>query len=170
MSALDAVGDGLVVAKRNLIKIKRVPDLLVFTTSDYGYLGDEVCRRGNFPSGSVEVSRFPDGERYQRILQPVDGRDVALIGGTISDEATLELYDLASAIVKYGARSLTLVIPFFGHSTMERAVKPGEVVTAKTRARLLSSIPAAGAGNVVLLVDLHPTRCAAPAAAVTTLA
>jgi len=32
VSALDAVADGLVVAKRNLIKIKRVPDLLVFTT------------------------------------------------------------------------------------------------------------------------------------------
>ncbi|MEP6814466.1 MAG: ABC transporter permease [Marmoricola sp.] len=32
MSALDPILDGLVVAKRNLIKIKRVPDLLVFTT------------------------------------------------------------------------------------------------------------------------------------------
>ncbi len=32
MSSFTAVGDGLVVAKRNLIKIKRVPDLLVFTT------------------------------------------------------------------------------------------------------------------------------------------
>jgi ABC transporter DrrB family efflux protein len=32
MSYVSAVGDGLVVAKRNLIKIKRVPDLLVFTT------------------------------------------------------------------------------------------------------------------------------------------
>ncbi|MEP7369938.1 MAG: ABC transporter permease, partial [Dermatophilaceae bacterium] len=31
-SAVSAVSDGLVVAKRNLIKIKRVPDLLVFTT------------------------------------------------------------------------------------------------------------------------------------------
>jgi ABC transporter DrrB family efflux protein len=30
--ALSALTDGLVVAKRNLIKIKRVPDLLVFTT------------------------------------------------------------------------------------------------------------------------------------------
>src|SRR3954453_16563939 len=30
--AFSAVNDGLVVAKRNLIKIKRVPDLLVFTT------------------------------------------------------------------------------------------------------------------------------------------
>ncbi len=32
MSALDVLGDAAVVAKRNLIKIKRVPDLLVFTT------------------------------------------------------------------------------------------------------------------------------------------
>lgn len=32
MSVLSAVGDGLVVARRNLIKIKRVPELLVFTT------------------------------------------------------------------------------------------------------------------------------------------
>ena len=31
-SAVSAVSDGLVVAKRNMIKIKRVPDLLVFTT------------------------------------------------------------------------------------------------------------------------------------------
>ncbi len=32
MSSLDVVTDSLIVAKRNLIKIKRVPDLLVFTT------------------------------------------------------------------------------------------------------------------------------------------
>ena len=32
MSVVTAIADGAVVAKRNLIKIKRVPDLLVFTT------------------------------------------------------------------------------------------------------------------------------------------
>jgi ribose-phosphate pyrophosphokinase len=50
---------------------------------------------------------------------------------------------------------LTIVIPFFGYSTMERAVKSGEIVTAKARACLLSSVPNAGIGNRVLLVDLH---------------
>jgi ribose-phosphate pyrophosphokinase len=38
---------------------------------------------------------------------------------------------------------------------MERAEQEGEVVTAKTRARLLSSIPAAALGNRVFVVDLH---------------
>jgi ABC-2 type transport system permease protein len=32
MTVLSSLGDGLVVARRNLIKIKRVPELLVFTT------------------------------------------------------------------------------------------------------------------------------------------
>ena len=38
---------------------------------------------------------------------------------------------------------------------MERAVRPGEVVVAKTRARLLSSIPAPEGGTRVFLFDLH---------------
>jgi len=65
------------------------------------------------------------------------------------------LFDLACSIVSYGAKSLTLVIPYFGYSTMERAVLPGEIVTAKTRARLLSAIPKCNRGNKVLLFDLH---------------
>jgi hypothetical protein len=32
VSAVKALADGAIVAKRNLIKIKRVPDLLVFST------------------------------------------------------------------------------------------------------------------------------------------
>jgi ribose-phosphate pyrophosphokinase len=38
---------------------------------------------------------------------------------------------------------------------MERAVKRGEAVTAKHRAHLLSSIPRAGSGNQVFLLDVH---------------
>jgi len=33
----------------------------------------------------------------------------------------------------YGAKKITLQVPYFGYSTMERAVKTGEVVKAKTR-------------------------------------
>jgi len=83
------------------------------------------------------------------------GRDVVVLGGTVTDSDTLTLYDLACATVGAGARTLTLVIPFFGYQTMERRVKPGEVVVAKTRARIFSSIPPAGLGNRVVLMDLH---------------
>lgn len=128
---------------------------ILFHTSDYGYLAQKVQVKGDFEAGEVQVEHFSDYERYQRILTDVANRDVILLGGTISDAATLELYDLASAIVGYGANSLNLVVPYFGYSTMERAVKKGEVVTAKTRARLLSSIPGSYNGNRVFLFDLH---------------
>lgn len=128
---------------------------IIFSIRSYQYLRDEICRLGSLESGQVDTRIFPDGERYQRICDNVTGRDVVLIGGTISDSTTLELFDLASAIVKYGAGRLTLVIPYFGYSTMERAIHPGEVVTAKTRARLFSSIPPAARGNRVFLLDLH---------------
>jgi len=50
---------------------------------------------------------------------------------------------------------MRMVIPYFGYSTMERSTRAGEIVTAKTRARLLSSIPTASRGTQVFLLDLH---------------
>ncbi len=128
---------------------------LLFSTERYTPLAKKVAEEGRFQTGEVELQRFPDGELYQRIVSDVRGRHVALLGGTVAEADTLELYDLACALVKYGVQSLTLVIPYFGYSTMERAIRPGEVVKAKTRARLISSIPTADAGNRVILLDLH---------------
>jgi len=128
---------------------------ILFAIKEYEYLAHKLMACADFQKGQLEVSHFTDGERYQRIISGIENRDVVLIGGTVNDGATLELYDLASSMVSYGANSLTLVIPYFGYSTMERAVLSGEIVTAKTRARLLSSIPKSNRGNKVLLFDLH---------------
>lgn len=129
--------------------------MIVFSTASYDYMADAMCAAGSFTRGEVERSLFPDGERYLRLVTECAGKDLVLVGGTISDGDTLELYDLACTMVKYGAQRLSLVIPYFGYSTMERATRPGEVVTAKTRARLLSAIPPAAMGNRVFTVDLH---------------
>lgn len=128
---------------------------MLFHTTNYKYLARQVAAYADVKKGRVEVRNFSDGERYQRILSNIEGRNVALIGGTITDEDTLELYDLASALVSYGCNSLKLFVPYFGYSTMERAVKSQEIVTAKTRARLLSSIPRSVKGNRIYLFDLH---------------
>lgn len=128
---------------------------LLFALPSYRAMADEILALGGLERGEVERKTFPDGERYQRILTPVAGRRVLILGGTWCDQATLTLYDLACAVAKHGAHALTLVIPYFGYSTMERAVHRGDVVTAKTRARLLSAVPPADAGNHVVLFDLH---------------
>ncbi len=128
---------------------------VLFSTRSYDYLGQEICRLAGCEAGQVERQTFPDGEHYQRLLASVEGADAVLVGGTISEAETLELYDLACGLVQADVHSLTLAIPYFGYATMERVSKPGEIVTAKTRARLLSSIPVPGSGSRVLLLDLH---------------
>ncbi|MDB5282168.1 MAG: ribose-phosphate pyrophosphokinae [Bacteroidota bacterium] len=129
---------------------------LIFSTRSYDYLKQDLLKQNtSFINGEVVCTKFPDGELYQQIVPEVEGKDAVLVGGTISDEDTLELFDLACGLVKEGVISLTLVIPFMAYSTMERAVKHGEVVKAKTRAILLSAIPHAPMGNKVVLLDLH---------------
>ncbi len=129
--------------------------MLLFSTERYEYLKEKLLTNGMFGNGKINRKIFPDGESYLQIQTPVNQEDVVLIGGTISDTDTLELYDLANGFVKYGAKSLTIIFPYFSYSTMERAVKEGEIVTAKTRAMLFSSIPSAPYGNRFLFVDLH---------------
>jgi ribose-phosphate pyrophosphokinase len=128
---------------------------IVFSTLEYDYLGHAVAANTGWEVGVVARKTFPDGEHYLRIETDPTDRDVVLVGGTTSDRTTLELYDLACGLVAGGAYRLRMVMPFFGHSTMERSVRVGEVVTAKTRARMLSSIPMASRGTQVFLLDLH---------------
>lgn len=139
---------------------------ILFCTARYSYLKEAMMKSDRFTDGLIargqsksgpifEDKPFPDGERYHRILTDVDVQETVLLGGTIDDRETMELLDLAQAIVEKGALTLSMCIPYFGYSTMERQVLPGEVVKAKNRARLISAIPAAAFSNRVYLLDLH---------------
>jgi len=128
---------------------------LLFSIPSYAYLEPGFLAAGDFERGVMERKYFPDGERYLRILSDLWGKDVVLLGGTPTDLDWLEVFDLASGIARGGARSLAIVMPYFGYQTMERAVRLGEVVVAKARARLLSSIPSPEGGTKCFLFDLH---------------
>ena len=128
---------------------------IVFAITEYEYMADALARAGGFERGAIERDVFPDGEHYVRIASNVLDQHAVVIGGTISDSATLVLYDLGCAIVENGAATLSLIVPWYGYATMDRASKSGEAVTAKNRARIFSSIPAAKLGNQILLLDLH---------------
>ena len=128
---------------------------LLFWTPHYEQLARDVLALGGVEACELEHETFPDGEHYRRFTTPVAGRRVVLLAGTVDEIDTLALYDLACTAAECGAIALSMVIPYFGYSTQERATSPGEVVTAKSRARLLSSVPLAHHGNEVLLLELH---------------
>lgn len=131
-------------------------EYFVFASEGYAYLEEKlISLLSSAEHGIIEKKVFPDGEIYHRIVSEIQDKNIIFIVDTSTELSTLNAYDVACAMVKYGAESLTLVIPYFAYSTMERAVKQGEVVKAKTRARLFSCIPQAPKGNHIILMDLH---------------
>ena len=129
--------------------------MIVFYSSTYQQLAQTLISSLQAKEGKIERQTFPDGEHYYRIIDDPRGKEVLFVGGAYDDASTLETFDLACGIVAQGALRLHLIIPYFGYSTMERAVKRGEIVTAKNRALLFSSIPQTTHGNCLYLIDLH---------------
>ena len=128
---------------------------LLLHSPEYKELAEKLASKINYDRGRLELNTFPDGERYMRILTDVRDCDVFFLGAAQSDAASLQTFDLACGIVEAGAKRLTLILPYFGYSTMERRILSGEIVTAKNRARLYSAIPKAPYGNRIFLLDLH---------------
>lgn len=126
---------------------------ILFYTKKYEYLAKKISKK--IKLGKFERKEFSDGENYFRFKEDLKGKDVYILGGTVSDEDLMDIYDMSCAASMYGAKSLNIIVPYFGYSTMERAVKDGEIVKAKTRARILSSIPRAKEINTIYLFDLH---------------
>ena len=145
---------------------------ILFSTKQYNYLADEITsidneiilkgmeqgddsvNFGSFTQGVITEKKFPDGEGYHKIDTNVDGADVVYIAGTPNDVDWLEILSVGSAMVKYGAHTLTVIIPYMSYSTMERAVELREVIKAKPMLRLLSMIPKSHRNKFIFL-DLH---------------
>ena len=82
MSVLDTLSDGAVVAKRNLIKIKRVPDLLVFTTLQPIMF---VVLFAYVFGGAINVSGAADGGKaYREFLIAGIFAQTMIFGATIT--------------------------------------------------------------------------------------
>lgn len=133
------------------------PTKYIAGLGDYEPLANEIIAKaeGAFTSLKVIEESFPDGELHHRLFTDPRNKDVILVSGTPDDQHFLRLVDIACACAKYGAKSIAMIIPYFGYSTMERATMAGDVVKAKIRARILSSVPQAREGNTILFFDLH---------------
>lgn len=132
---------------------------IIFSTESSEYFAQLVAKGLCAKIGGVERDRFGDGERYLRLedddRMSLFGKDVVFVTSVVTDDDFTEVQRLGSAISKYGARRIIYVIPFEAYTTMERAVKPNEIVTAKIVARQLSQLPHGDLRNCFLFMDLH---------------
>jgi ribose-phosphate pyrophosphokinase len=115
-------------------------------------LGQKLAERLWLPFTEMIHKRFSDGERYHAFPASIAGKDLVILGVTHDDSSHQELLDLISGGIYWNAASISVVIPFLGYSTMERA-KPSsfEIPKGITRTRqIFKARP-----NYVAFVDLH---------------
>ncbi len=102
-----------------------------------------------------ELRRFPDGEIYVRIPRPLANEHVILCGSLYPAPADrfLELAFLAATARDLGAAKVGLVAPYLAFLRQDVQFKPGEGVTAKYFAGMVSA-----AVDWLVTVDPHLHR------------
>jgi len=108
-------------------------------------------------SGSAELSaawkRFPSGEDHVRV-SGVEDR-VCVIGRTAPPgDNFFRTVLLVDTLRRSGAKSITVVLPYFAYARQDRQTRDGDPVTAAAITRVLA---AAGADRIVT-ADLHSVR------------
>lgn len=99
-----------------------------------------LARAGGGELGRLETRRFPDGERYLRILSDVAGRPVDIVCTLANpDPDFLTLVFAADAARDLGAVEVNLVAPYLAYMRQDRRFQPGEAVTSRTFARVVSA-------------------------------
>lgn len=104
--------------------------------------------------GKVEIRNFPDGETYVRVDSAVGDRD-AILACSLDrpDSKIIPLLFLASTLRDLGARRIILAAPYLAYMRQDNAFRPGESISARTFARLLSSCV-----DAIVTVDPHLHR------------
>lgn len=106
--------------------------------------------------GAIEARQFPDGEHYVRIRSDVAGRDVQIVCTLArSDAAFLPLIFAADAARELGAKSVSLIAPYLGYMRQDKRFHPGEAISVRSFARVLSST-----FDRLITVDPHLHRLA----------
>ena len=83
-------------------------------------------------------------------------KNVVFLSSLDTPESVFEQLAVMFALPKYRAVNYKVIIPWFPTGTMERISVPGEIATANTLSRILSTIPMCSSGpSVIGLIDIH---------------
>ena len=128
----------------------------LFALSSNKELAQEIADAANIEISKMEVVRFSDGEISINIEESVRGHDVFVVQSTSepANEHLMELLILADALKRASAKTVTVLMPYYGYSRQDRKSKSRQPITAKLIADLLQ---VAGIHRVIC-IDLHAAQ------------
>ncbi|WP_029551033.1 ribose-phosphate diphosphokinase [Thermococcus zilligii] len=113
------------------------------------HLKDELLSSGAEVE-DIEISRFPDGEKYVRV--PLSGREATVVQSTYrpQNENLIEALLIGDALRERGFERLKLVVPYLAYSRQDRITKEGEPISVRAVMRTLGLYY-----DELYVVDIH---------------
>jgi len=128
----------------------------VFSGSSNKPLAESIAEHLSLPLSPVEIFIFPDGERRIRLEVPVLDEDVVIVQPTNppTDTHYFELFLLADAAKRSGAKSVTAVVPYLGYQRQDHIFRDGEAVSLNVIVNTMQSVKI----DKVISFDLHTIK------------
>lgn len=128
----------------------------IFALSANKELGEEIAEYLGLTLSECSTVRFADGEIMVDIKETVRGHDVFVVQPTTNpvNESYMELLILIDALRRASAKTINVIMPYYGYSRQDRKARAREPISAKLVANLIQT---AGASRV-LAMDLHAAQ------------
>jgi len=130
--------------------------MIVIGGSSSENLAGIVANQLGVKSGKVEMKRFPDGEKYLRVLDDVKDHHVIVIQSMYHtpDEFLFEYFLLVDSLKDLGAKRVTSFIPYFAYARQDERFNPGEALSFKTVSKLIETVGT----DELFTIDMHQHR------------
>lgn len=130
--------------------------LKIFSLSSNRPLAEKIAGYVGVELGAMHLSQFADGEIKVNIDESIRGDHVYLIQSTSApvNDHLMELLITIDALRRASAKTINVVMPYYGYARQDRKAQPREPITAKLIANMITN---AGADRMVTL-DLHAAQ------------
>ncbi|CAH0122055.1 MULTISPECIES: ribose-phosphate pyrophosphokinase [unclassified Paenibacillus] len=127
--------------------------LRLFSGSSNPKLTAKICNVLGIKQGNVKLSRFKSGEIYVHYEETIRNCDVFIVQSFSHpiNEHFVELLVMVDAAKRASARTINVIMPYYGYARQERKAAPREPISAKMVADVLTTVGV----HRVLTIDLH---------------
>lgn len=128
----------------------------LFSLSSNPELALEIANYMGIPLSECTIERFADGEVGINIKETVRGHHVYVVQTTSKpvNENYMELLIMIDALKRASAKTINIIMPYYGYSRQDRKALSRQPISAKLVADLLT---VAGATRVISM-DLHAAQ------------
>lgn len=128
----------------------------IFTLNSNPDLAKEIAEYIGISLSECTLSRFADGEVSINIAETVRGHNVFVVQSTSApvNEHYMELLIMIDALKRASAKTINIIMPYYGYSRQDRKALARQPISAKLVADLLT---VAGATRIICM-DLHAAQ------------